>query len=126
MIAVFQGINFVCLYRESCSSTLATVALLTAAIGFGSSWLVHRNVAGRMLLPYRGPVKTVATFGAKALCENDLAVAESECPGPSRAIVLDSPNLSRNGKLTSLPACHRAAAAAQKLTPAARGLQGRY
>ncbi len=75
------------MHRESSQSTLTTVALLTAAIGFGGGWLLHRHLDGRMLQSHRGPVKPVAT--AVAAPVNDLAAFEAECPGASRVIVKD-------------------------------------
>lgn len=96
--------NFVTMYREASPSTLATVALLTATLGFGGGWIAQRHAASRELQPYRGPVKpitrTITTPVTTPVTQSDamcsaLSTVEAECPGASRAINKVSPRYYR-------------------------------
>lgn len=70
-------------------STLATVSLLTATLGFAGGWIAHRHVALRQLRPYQPPLQRITM--TPALRSNDLAIVEARCPGAQLSIVAESP-----------------------------------
>jgi membrane-associated protease RseP (regulator of RpoE activity) len=70
--------------------TAVGLAFLAAGLGFGAGWVAHQRVTSRMLQlqPYDPAAHKLPPFRTQ-----DLASAESECPGAATAIIAETPSL---------------------------------